>query len=87
MLLNWFLRLFINVWLGLFLALQVIRFVGIMLRAQSIWTGMSDVLNAFSPYNGVHFTAMVIAASPALGAFLWLERRKGKRMTASRRAS
>jgi hypothetical protein len=27
-------------------------------------------------YNGVHFTAMVIAASPALGAFLWLERRK-----------
>jgi len=32
MLLNWFLRLFINVWLGLFLALQVIRFVGIMLR-------------------------------------------------------
>ena len=86
MLLNWFLRLFINVWLGLFLALQVIRFVGIMLRAQSIWTG-SDVLDAFSPYNGVHFTAMVIAVSPALGAFLWLERRKGKRMTASRRAS
>jgi len=24
----------------------------------------------------VHFTAMVIAVSPALGAFLWLERRK-----------
>jgi hypothetical protein len=76
MLLNWFLRLFINVWLGLFLALQVIRSLDIMLRAPSMWTGMSDVLDAFSPYNGVHFTAMVIAASPALGAFLWLERRK-----------
>jgi hypothetical protein len=46
-----------------------------MLRAPSIWTGMSDLLDAFSPY-GVHFTAMVIAVSPALGAFLWLERRK-----------
>jgi hypothetical protein len=46
------------------------------MAAPSIWTGMSDVLNAFSPYNGVHFTAMVIAVSPALGAFLWLERRK-----------
>jgi len=76
MLLNWFLRLFINVWLGLFLALQVIRFVGIMLRAPSIWIGISDVLDTFSPYNGVHFTAMVIAVSPALGAFLWLERRR-----------
>jgi hypothetical protein len=41
-----------------------------------MWTGMSNVLDAFSPYNGVHFTAMVIAVSPALGAFLWLERRK-----------
>jgi len=28
------------------------------------------------PLNVVHFTAMVIAVLPALGAFLWLERRK-----------
>ena len=33
MLLNWLLRLFINVWLGLFLALQVVRSIDILLRA------------------------------------------------------
>jgi hypothetical protein len=78
------LRWFINVWLGLILVLELIRAADIGFRGEpSIWTGIwqsiDALMDAFNPLNIMHFVAMLIVASPAFGAFIWLERRERAR--------
>jgi hypothetical protein len=78
--LDWCLRWFINVWLGLVLVLQFIRAAEIVLRAPSIWNGVWEAIDAtFNPYHVVHFAVMLLVLSPAFGAFMWLERREQAR--------
>jgi hypothetical protein len=82
--LDWCLRWFINVWIGLLIVLQLIRAADIGFRdASSIWIGLWQTINAlqiaFDPYNIVHFVVILIVASPAFGAHMWLERRKQAR--------
>jgi hypothetical protein len=82
--LDWCLKLFAVVWMGLLLVLQLLRAADIGFRdASSIWIGIwqsiGALIDAFNPYNVVHFVAMVIVASPALGAVAWLQRREQTR--------
>jgi hypothetical protein len=77
--LDWCLRWFIAVWVGILIVLQLIRAADVVLRAPSVWTGIWDALDALSPFNIVHFVVMLLAASPAFGAFTWLERREQTR--------
>jgi hypothetical protein len=76
------LRWFITVWLGLLAVRQLIRAGDIVLRAPSIWTGIWDALDLLSSFNSVHFVVLLLVASPAFGAFMWLERREQRRAQA-----
>jgi hypothetical protein len=67
------LTLFIKIWLGFWAV------VNLILIASIAWfEGWGRVQEILSPYNFLHFIEEIIFLSPALGAQLWLERRRHK---------
>jgi len=72
-----FLTIFMYVWVGIFVALNL---VGIVFEFYSLGFngGIEYVQKTYSPFNLINWTFTLITLSPALGAHLWLEKRRKK---------
>ena len=61
---------------SLAVVLAAVDVVSLVATAPSWWSGILAVQEKWSPFNVVHFTAELIFLSPAIGAFIWQERRR-----------
>jgi len=72
--LTWFIRL----WLGLALLVNLAAVAGLMLTAPGFWAGLGRVAEIYSPFNVINYLAELALLSPALGAYLWREKRRAR---------
>jgi hypothetical protein len=76
---------FINVWGGFALFLMIVDVSWIITHAPTLWNGILAAQEKwFNPFNIVHFIAEVIFLSPAIGAFMWREKRRERRAVLKR---
>ena len=66
------LRWFGIAWLGLVALLVVISMVSMLVFADSLWQGIRQIQDTWSPFNVANFVVTVAIAAPGFGA-LWLE--------------
>ncbi len=74
------LTIFIYVWVGLFVAANVVGIVG-QFYLHGFSGGMSYVQEIYSPFNIINFAFMMITVSPAYGAYYWREKRRGTKVS------
>jgi uncharacterized membrane protein len=67
---------FIWVWISLILLLNVLAIVGIFIGADSVWDGVQKVQEIYSPFNIINWIVELVTWSPAIGAYVWRERRR-----------
>jgi hypothetical protein len=77
--LSWFIR----IWVGLVVILNLVGIVSILIASPTVGDAWNNITEIYSPFNVINVIAEVVALSPALGAYLWLEKRK-KQQLASR---
>ena len=73
-----FLTWFIRIWIALAVFVNVISIIGLFLGADSFWHGWQRVADIYSPFNVINFIMEIVLISPAIGAYLWLKRRRKK---------
>ena len=66
------LELFVKIWIGLAVIVNVIAIIGLFIGAGGFWAGLESV----SPFNLINWMAEVVLISPALGAHYWLQKRQ-----------
>lgn len=71
------LTIFIYVWFGLFIAVNVIGIIG-QFYLYGFSGGVSYIQEIYSPFNVVNYIVSVVVLSPAIGAFLWRNKRRAK---------
>jgi len=71
------LTIFINVWFGLFLALNMAGIVG-QFYLHGFSEGVSYIQEIYSPFNVVNYMFSVVVLSPGIGAYLWRKKRREK---------
>lgn len=70
--LTWFTR----IWVGVIFILNVMAIIGFFVTADSFWHGWQRVAEIYSPFNVWNFIAEVVSLSPAIAAYMWLEKRR-----------
>lgn len=72
---NRFLAGFVRVWAGLVIILNLTSVAGTFL-ADDFWTAVDNVQTWYSPFNILNLLLNVALFSPAIGAYVWLNRRR-----------
>jgi hypothetical protein len=72
------LTIFIWAWATLAVVVNVVAVAGFLITADSIWDGLDRVRDTYSPFNLFNFVAEMVLLSPAIGAYIWRERRRSK---------
>ncbi len=67
---------FINGWVGLIAALNLVAVAGFFYAASTLWDGLAKVGEIYNPLNIWNYLAEIVALSPALAVYLWRERRR-----------
>lgn len=70
--LTWFIRL----WVGLAILVNLLAIVGLAIGAESWWDAWQRVTETYSPFNVINYAMEVALISPAIGAYIWRERRR-----------
>ncbi len=71
---------FMYIWVSLVFLLNLIAVVGMFITSDSIWEGIKQVQHTYSPYNIINYGLNVVLISPAIGAYVWIEKRKNKNL-------
>ena len=69
-----FLTVFIWVWVGLVVALNVIGIIGLFLGAPTVSAGFEAFRETYSPFNLWTHGLNIILLLPVLGAWFWRDR-------------
>jgi hypothetical protein len=72
------LRWFVIVWIGLVLLANLAGITGMFMTAETVWAGLGKVREIYSPFNLVNYAVEVVCLLPAIGAQLWLGKRRKK---------
>ena len=62
--------------MALAVLLNVVGIAGLILTAPTFGDGWALVQDIYSPFNVVNLLAELVLVSPAIGAYLWRERRR-----------
>ena len=76
------LTLFIRAWIGLAVAVNVVAVAGMVVSADGLWAGWQEVASVYSPFNVWNVAMELVLFSPAIGAYMWRERRRGNQLGA-----
>jgi hypothetical protein len=68
------LKIFRDVWIGLFCLLIFISIIGIFIGADSFWDGWHKLTEIFSPFNVVNVIVTIVCLSPAIAAHHWIDK-------------
>jgi hypothetical protein len=55
---------------------NIVAILGLMITADDLSHGWQRITEIYSPFNVVNFVAELVLISPAIGAYLWRERRR-----------
>jgi membrane protein implicated in regulation of membrane protease activity len=69
---------FIGVWVGLVVLINVVAMIGFMMGAPTVWAGIAQIQDIYSPFNVRNWMAEVIAVSPAVAVLAWQGRRRSR---------
>jgi hypothetical protein len=72
---------FIWVWLSLILLINIFAIAGFFVGADSVWAGIQKVQETYSPFNVINWLVELVTLSPAIGAYVWRERRRNRPQT------
>lgn len=71
------LTFFIYLWAGIFVLLNVLGIAG-QFYLHGFADGISYIQDTYSPFNIVNYVVSLITLSPAIGAYVWREKRRKK---------
>ena len=74
------LRIFVKVWIGVAILVNVIAVIAMLVLAESLWAGLNRFCHVYSPFNLWNWVAEVVLLSPAIGAELWLQKRQSRQV-------
>jgi hypothetical protein len=67
------------VWVGIAVFLAIIDIAWIVSHAPTVWSGiLAAQAKWFDPLNFVHWAVELSFLSPAIGAYLWREKRRSR---------
>jgi hypothetical protein len=69
---------FIGFWVGLVVLINVVAMIGFMMAAPTMWAGIAQIQEIYSPFNIKNWIAEVVAVSPAFAVFAWQNRRRSR---------
>jgi hypothetical protein len=69
------LRWFSNLWIGLFVVLNVIVIIGLFAAAPTLGSGVAKLADIYSPLNVSTWISLILALAPALLSIAWKNRR------------
>jgi hypothetical protein len=69
---------FINAWTGLFFLVNLAAMLGFMKAAPTVWAGIAQIQEIYSPFNLWNWLAEVVSLLPALGVLVWRDRRRSR---------
>ena len=78
---------FIFVWVALAIMVNAAALTHLFANAHSVLAGWHDVAHLYSPFHPITYFIELLLISPALGAYLWLGRRKRQVLEAPRPVS
>lgn len=67
---------FVKIWVGLVVLANILGIIGMFVTADSFWDGWKRVTEIYSPFNVINWIAQVVSLLPAIGAHMWLEKRR-----------
>jgi hypothetical protein len=67
---------FIWAWITLILVVNLFGIVGLFMTADSDGQALQEVAEIYSPFNVVNWLLELLMLAPALGAYVWRERRR-----------
>jgi hypothetical protein len=67
---------FIWAWITLILVVNLFGIVGLFMDAAGTSQALQEVQEIYSPFNVINWLLELIILSPALGAYVWRERRR-----------
>ena len=70
--LTWFIR----IWVALAVLVNLMAIAGLFMGAESFWQGWQRVTETYSPFNVVNMIAEMVLFAPAIGAYVWRDRRR-----------
>jgi len=73
------LMLFTYIWVGLIVLANLVGIIG-QFYLHGFGEGVSYIQEVYSPFNIANYILLLIALSPAIGAYLWKEKRSKKRL-------
>ena len=74
------LGIFVRVWIGFAVLVNIVAIIGLFIGAGGFWAGMGQVWEIYSPFNLINWIAEVVLISPAIGAEIWLQKRQGRQL-------
>ena len=72
------LKWFYIIWLGLVFGLNAVGIIGTYLSTQSLYETWLYVTETYSPFNVWNLALNLIISLPAIGAYIWREKRLKK---------
>ena len=66
---------FANVWIGLIVALNFVGIIGLLVAAPTLWAGIAELPETYSPINVSLWITELVALLPAFAAVAWRDRR------------
>lgn len=75
---------FIGIWIAFAAVLNLVAIAGLFLGADNFWHGWLRVSEIYSPFNVINYAMEVALISPAIGAYIWLERRRKRVASATK---
>jgi hypothetical protein len=70
---------FINGWVTIAVLANIAAIVGFIVSAHSLSSGLTQVLDTYSPFNIINFLAELALFSPAMGAMYWRDKRRASK--------
>lgn len=70
------LTIFAYAWGGLVIATNLAAIAGMLMTADTLWSGWSRVADTYSPFNIVNWLLNVLLLLPAIGALYWRNKRR-----------
>jgi hypothetical protein len=67
---------FIWGWITLILIVNLFGIVGLFMGADNARQALNEVAEIYSPFNVINWLLELVILSPALGAYVWRERRR-----------
>jgi|TARA_B100000315_G_C14283272_1_gene453999 uncharacterized membrane protein len=76
------LTIFIYLWAGIFVLLNVVGIIG-QFYLHGFSGGLSYIQEIYSPFNVINYIFSIVVLSPAIGVYYWREKKRGTRRAIS----